>query len=104
MRYVYEQVKNLPEPVLFSPEQYITVYSTEEREQFTVNIENGVYVVDGPWINRLLRGINFNDNESLGYFQRSLKQKGVIDALVEKGIKEGDTVRVGKDMEFEYIP
>lgn len=51
-----------------------------------------------------LRGINFNDSESLRYFQRSIRQKGVIEALVEKGIKEGDTVRIGKDMEFEYIP
>jgi GTP-binding protein len=104
IQYVYERVKNLPEPVLFSPDQNITIYRTEEREQFTVNIDNGVYVVDGPWISKLLRGINFNDSESLRYFQRSIRQKGVIEALVEKGIKEGDTVRIGKDMEFEYIP
>lgn len=104
IRYAYEQVRSLPEPVLFSPGQDITVYRAQEKEEYTIHVENGVYVVDGPWINRLLRGINFNDIESLRYFQRSLKQKGVIDALAEKGIKEGDTVRVGKDMEFEYIP
>ncbi|HEY8499024.1 MAG TPA: GTPase ObgE [Clostridia bacterium] len=104
IRYVYEQVKRLPEPVLFSHEQNITIYKAEEREEFTINIENGIYIVDGPWIDKLLRGVNFNDTESLRYFQRSIRQKGVIDALVEKGIKEGDTVRIGKDMEFEYIP
>lgn len=103
IQYVYERVKNLPEPILFSPDQNITIYKAEEREQFTVSVENGIYVVDGPWISKLLRGINFNDAESFRHFQRSLKQKGVIDALVEKGIKEGDTVRVGKYMEFEYI-
>jgi GTP-binding protein len=104
IQYVYEQVKRLPETVLFSPDQNITIYRAEEIEEFTVNIENGVYIVDGPWINKLLRGINFNDTESLRYFQRSIRQKGVIDVLVKKGVKEGDTVRIGKDMEFEYIP
>jgi len=104
IQYINEQVKKLPEPVLFSPDQNITIYRAEEVEEFTINIENGVYIVEGPWINKLLRGINFNDTESLRYFQRSMKQKGVIDALAEKGIKEGDTVRIGKDVEFEYIP
>jgi len=104
IRYAYEQVKSLPEPVLFSPGQNITIYRAEESEDFTISVENGIYIVDGPWISKLLRGINFSDTESLRYFQRTIRQKGVIDALVEKGIKEGDTVRVGKDMEFEYIP
>lgn len=52
----------------------------------------------------MLRGINFADRESLQYFQRALRRKGVIQALEDKGIKDGDTVCIGDDMEFEYTP
>lgn len=103
INYVYEMLKTLPEPETITPEVVETVYKAEE-EDFTVEIENGVFVVDGPWIRNLLRGINFDDRESLQYFQRALKRKGVIQALEDKGIKEGDTVRVAGDMEFDYVP
>ena len=49
-----------------------------------------------------MRSVNFGVHESLQYFQRSLKSKGVIDALEEMGIDEGDTVRI-YDIEFEYM-
>lgn len=101
--YVYEMVKSLPEPEVYRPEVTEITYSADE-EEFTVEIENGVFVVDGPWIRGLLRGINFDDRESLQYFQRALKRKGVIHALEDKGIKEGDTVRIGDGMEFDYVP
>lgn len=103
VNYVYEMVKTLPEPEVYKPEITETVYKAQE-EDFTVEIENNVFVVDGPWIRDLLRGINFDDRESLQYFQRALKRKGVIQALESKGIKEGDTVRIGDGMEFDYIP
>jgi len=50
----------------------------------------------------LLRRVNLDDYESLQYFQRSLNKAGVIEALREAGIKEGDTVRM-YDFEFDYI-
>jgi len=103
VNYVYEMVITLPEPEVYKPEVPETVYRAEEDE-FTVKIENGVFVVDGPWIRDLLRGINFDDRESLQYFQRALRRKGVIQALEDKGVKEGDTVRIGDDMEFDYVP
>ena len=104
MGYVYEQVKALPEPIVYEPAPKELLFTAVEEEPFTVEIDNGIYVVDGPWIRGILRGINFEDRESLQYFQRALRQKGVIEALEEKGIEEGDTVMVGEDSEFEYIP
>lgn len=94
----------MPEPVVYMSEIPEVVYRAEEEEPFTVEAENDIFVVDGPWIRDLLRGINFDDRESLQYFQRALRRKGVIQALEDKGIKEGDTVRIGDEMEFEYIP
>ena len=48
------------------------------------------------------RGIILSDPESFAYFQRRLKQNGIIDKLLEKGLKEGDTVKIGT-YEFEYV-
>ena len=50
----------------------------------------------------MLRTINFDDSESLQYFQRVLIRAGVIDALREAGIKEGDTVSL-YDIEFDFV-
>lgn len=104
INYVYQQVKTLPEPTVYQPEVPEVVYRAEKEEPFTIVIENDVFVVDGPWIRELLRGINFADRESMQYFQRAIRRKGVIQALEDKGIKEGDTVLIGDDMEFDYIP
>lgn len=102
--YVYEQVKALPEPVIYEAAPKEMLYKAQEEAPFAVKKEDRIYVVDGPWIRNLLRGVNFDDRESLSYFQRALRQKGVIEALEKAGIEEGDTVRVGEDTEFEYIP
>ena len=103
MRYTYELLKTLPEIVLFDPEQEVEITVQSNEPPFTVRRENEVYVVEGPWVTKLLGSVNLNDRESLQYFQRSIKNMGVIEALEEKGIKEGDTVRMG-DFEFDYIP
>lgn len=59
--------------------------------------------VEASWLDRFLRSINFDDNQSLQYFQRVLKERGVTDALEKAGIKEGDTV-ILENLEFDYIP
>ncbi|MCQ2386503.1 MAG: Obg family GTPase CgtA, partial [Clostridia bacterium] len=64
--------------------------------------ENGVYYVEGDWIYRLMGQINFDDYESLNFFQRVLKKRGVFDMLREKGIRDGDTVNL-YDFEFEFV-
>ena len=72
-----------------------------EEELFTVEMDGDVYVVCGRFIEHLLDSVNLGDYESQGYFQRVLRQKGVIDKLEEMGIKEGDTVRIA-DTEFDF--
>ena len=65
-------------------------------------MDNGVYVISGSWIEAVGGSVNFSDEESLQFFQRSLKNHGVIDALIDMGIKEGETVRIG-DLEFDFV-
>lgn len=78
-------------------------YQTLEEEPFTVKVEENVYIVEGSWIEKLVNSTNFDDNDSLKYFQRALNKKGVIDELKSQGIKEGDVVKI-YDIEFDYIP
>ncbi|MBQ7756915.1 MAG: GTPase ObgE [Oscillospiraceae bacterium] len=69
---------------------------------FEVTVEEGVYFVDADWLWDVLRSVNMEDYESLQYFQRVLRNTGIIDNLVEMGIQEGDTVSI-LDFEFEFV-
>ena len=71
-------------------------------DSFTITKENGVYVLSGPSMQRLVDSVNFGDEESLNWFHRTLRRWGVIDQLRAEGAGEGDTVRLG-DMEFEFV-
>lgn len=100
---IAELVKTLPDTKLktklFVPSK---LYKFEEDQYKVEEVEDG-YQITGKWVERLLASVNFEDSESLNYFQRQLKQKGVIDALVEAGVQEGDMVYLG-DLGFEYVP
>ena len=73
-----------------------------EGEPFTVEAQNGAYFVSGREMERLMASVNFDNEDSLNYFHRSLRRLGVIDALREKGAKEGDSVVIG-EMEFDFV-
>ncbi|MDE6372384.1 MAG: GTPase ObgE [Clostridia bacterium] len=64
--------------------------------------EDGVYEVYGGLINMLVRNVVLDDYESFRYFQKMLKDRGVIKELVKNGCKEGDTVRIA-DIEFDFV-
>ena len=53
-------------------------------------------------MDNLIDSVNFDDDESIAWFHRTLRRWGVIDALRQKGAKEGDTVRI-VDMEFDFV-
>lgn len=100
----YEKLETLPpirqyEAEELSPEEM----DKKEANGFEITEEDGVYVVDAPWLLPILGNCNPNDYESLQYFQRVLKNSGIIDKLEELGVGDGDTVRIG-DFEFDYVP
>ena len=98
MNYVSKELDNL-EPVELYEADFVE--EDYEEEPFEVRVEDGVYVVEGPYIEKLLRHCNFEDAESMQYFQIALRRKGVIDALCEKGCGEGDPVKM-YELEFDY--
>ena len=75
---------------------------TAEQAPFTIEKDGGYYVVSGPTMEQLIDSVNFTDQESLNYFHRTLRSRGVIDALRAAGAKEGDSVVIG-DMEFDFV-
>ena len=74
----------------------------EDFDSFEITREDGVYIVSGRGMDRLIDSVNFDDQESLNWFHRSLRRLGVIDRLREEGAKEGSTVQIG-DMEFDFV-
>lgn len=105
INYVASELAKLPEILIFEPdpipEEEIEVETN--RRTFTVDLIDGVYVVDNaPWLLKILETVNPEDYESLQYFQRSLQQSGIIQALVNAGVQDGDIVSV-YDIEFEFV-
>ena len=70
---------------------------------FKITENDGVYYVEAEWLLKILNKTDIDDYESLQYLQRVLASSGIFDALVERGIKEGDTVVI-YDLEFDYVP
>jgi GTPase len=92
-------LKELPPPLTY---QETDTAEPSLRNDFTVTMDGKVYVVSGPMIEYILDSVNFDDEESMNWFHRTLRERGVIDALQKAGAGEGSTVRID-DMEFDFI-
>lgn len=69
---------------------------------YTVEVtEDGVYVVEGPRIDKMLGYTNLESEKGFRFFQNFLKENGILDDLERAGIQEGDTVRM-YGLEFDY--
>lgn len=74
----------------------------KSSREFTVTVEDGVYVVEAKWLIPIMNSVNMDDYESLQYFQRVLRTSGIIDKLISMGIQEDDTVSI-YDFEFDFV-
>lgn len=74
----------------------------DKKFTYTITVEDDVYIIEGSFVDRLLMAVNVNDPDSLRYFHKVLRNKGIMDELKEIGIQDGDTVRL-KDFEFEFL-
>ncbi|MBC7075597.1 MAG: GTPase ObgE [Syntrophomonadaceae bacterium] len=97
----YMILQNLPPEDVIDGEEEPVVRRYQEKEAFRITVVNGVYEVSGKRIEKLLAMTNLDNDEALRRFQRAIAKMGLEEALKEKGIKEGDTVKI-KDIEFEY--
>lgn len=102
MKRISELLKELPKEEIIEPTQERIIYTLKDDEdEFEVQNVNGEYIVSGPAVERLMGRINIQDNESMHYFQKQLRDLGIEAKLKEKGVKEGDTVKI-LEWEFEW--
>ena len=92
-----EDVELVTEDEMYKPE----LDTSNEDEGLTVEIEDGIYVVKGKSLRRIMYSVNFEDMESIQYFQKAMESEGVFDKLREMGIEDGDTVKI-YEIEFEF--
>ena len=101
---VAAKLATLPPIKRYEKEEFPAEFFEKNADgKFTISVQDGIYSVEGEWLLRILQRCDLDDYESLQYFQRVLHSSGIIDALVEKGIQEGDTVEI-YDLEFDFVP
>lgn len=102
LKRVSQVLKELPKEELYDEVEDKKVYTLqEEQEGFTIKKEDGIFIVDGPAVDRVMRRVNLEDNESMYYFQKCLDSLGVNQKLKEAGVQEGDTVDIcGWELEW----
>ena len=97
------KLATLPAVKRFESEEIpLEVILKKKNTGFTVTEEDGIFIVDAPWLSSIIARTDMDDYESLQYLQRVLISSGIIDALREKGVEEGDTVSI-YDFEFEFV-
>lgn len=95
-----DMLEALPPIVHF--EEEVSYDDSVKPGTFEVVRDGAVFEVVGSSMQRLIDSVNFDDEESMSWFHRTLRKWGVIDALRKAGAQEGDTVRI-IDMEFDFV-
>ena len=99
---IKSKVDELPPPERIAVDADATLESRPEGGFEIIRREDGAFEVVGGLVDYLARNVVLSSYDSFAFFQKVLKDRGVIDALIEKGMKEGDTVVVA-DAEFEWV-
>ena len=104
INYVASELAKLPAIKVYEPEPKPQLDLNDNKKRtFSIRACDGVYFVeDAPWIMDVMNQVDPDDYESLQYFERVMRQTGIIDALRKAGVQEGDTVSV-YDVEFDFV-
>lgn len=98
---IFEKLSTLPPVSRVESDESFT-YRKSGNLGFEIYMDGDVYVVVGDLVDMLCRNVVLNDPDSMAYFQKILREKGVISKLKEMGIRENDTVSIG-EVEFDFI-
>lgn len=100
LREITRTLPTLPPVAVYEPE-YVPPEREDDAEPVIQRRDDGAWVVEGAWLERLMGNINFADYESRMYFDKALREAGLFDRLEALGITDGDTVSL-YGFEFEY--
>ena len=98
---VANRLRELPPVAVYAPEYVKRPPAVDVSQPLEITVEDGVYLGEGPWLQRLIANTNFGDYESRMWFDRMLRESGLFDRLDAMGIQDGDLVSM-YDLEFEY--
>ena len=89
-------------PVVYYEADYVPPEPTvDTSEELSILHDDDLWIVEGPWLQRLVATVNFSDYESRMYFDRVLREAGVFERMEQMGVRDGDTVSM-YDLMFEY--
>ena len=101
VQHIAQRLSELPPVTVYEPEYVPKPPVIDTTEPLHIEREDNTWLVEGPWLQRLMGNINFSDYESRMYFDKMLRQSGLFDTLEQMGIQDGDIVSM-YDLEFEY--
>ena len=100
-----ETLRELPPLVVYDAEynaEEEALLASQGAKETDIYKKDGKYFVEGEWLYNLMGQVNFDDYESLNFFQRVLEKNHVFEKLRALGVEEGDTVNI-YDFEFDYV-
>ena len=98
---IAQTLSTLPPVTVYEPEYVPRPPEVDVSQPLDIRHEDDVWLIEGPWLERLMSNINFSDYESRMYFDRMLRQSGLFERLESMGIQDGETVSM-YNLEFEY--
>ena len=101
MKHCAQELQDLPPVAVFEPTYVERLPEVDTSGEVSIEKYDDTWVVEAPWLQRLMSNVNFSDYESRSWFDRQLRASGLFDKLEAMGIQDGDTVSL-YDLEFEY--
>ncbi len=101
MQVIAQRLQTLPPITVYEPEYVKPLEEAGSPDELEIEHYGDTWVISGPWLERLIGDIFFDDYESRNYFDRQLRKSGLFERLEAMGIQDGDTVSI-YDWEFEY--
>ena len=96
-----QELQELPPVVVYEPTYVEREPEIEVSTEFDIQRYDETWVIESPWLERMMSNVNFSDFESRNWFDKNLRESGLFDKLEAMGIKDGDIVSL-YDLEFEY--
>jgi GTP-binding protein len=101
-RRVYEMLQELPPLTIYEADEPDVIEEPQNPDELTIVKQGKDWVVEGEWLKWLMSGINFDDRESFMYFEKMIRDKGIIQKMRDAGIADGDSV-ILYDLEFDFV-
>ena len=99
--HVADVLKTLPKEELFEADEKMVYTLEDKKDDWTIRKEGDDFIIEGRAVDRLMGSVNIEDNESMYYLQKNLKEMGIDDKLKEMGVCEGDSVVIaGWELEW----